>query len=515
MDKKAIKLLKIQSWQLWEYERLLSKKEAYLSAAFHEIRNPISSLINLLEGAKHFPVGSCESPDINGLYESSEKLLSIINNVLNDIKSDGFKITNQNTQFSLLKMMLEVESIFSPQFTVKNIQWVSDYSFSSQLVIQGKREQLIRILNNLIGNALKHTSCGTIGVRVRALAFSQGKVTLEFSIKDTGTGMESWHLEKLCNSFIQIENSSAEKMTNSTGLGLAICHQLIQGLGGKLNITSKIGQGSCFSFTIVVPAEKHTNAISSNNLPAATVLYPSTSSRKEKVLYVDDDFSNGQLMVQFLEKVGISCDLALKGSEALNLCRHLPRDYYTLILTDFFLPDMNGAELSLICKYFLQIQCPFICISGISPKELAKHQTEVGTDGTFQDFMEKPFSLPQLYRLISKHCNNTFVNGFCNTEFAAELTPEVDEFITKHRKKFKENYVASANEFFKLHENRDYDSLKKYAHYLKGLLGLLGFDDLLQIVNQIELEAEEAQDQNLVSEIQAFSEALKVTLSKI
>ncbi len=537
MDKKAIKLLQIQSWQLQEYERLLAKKDAYLSAAFHEIRNPINSLMNLIEGAKKSQSINQSQEDqssfLDGLYEASENLLSMINDVLDNMKVDARNTRGENQRFSLLRMMLELESIFIPQFSQKNIKWISDYSFSSQLFIQANKGQLIRILNNLIGNSLKYTSHGTIWVTIKALAFTQGKVTLEFSIKDTGKGIDSWHLEYLCDSFIQIEESGEDipltkDVKNSSGLGLTICKGLIQGMGGQLSISSKVGEGSCFSFAITVPGEKSTDSISLSHDSKEPVIPEKVSSLNMSVLYVDDDLTNGRLMVQVLEKAGISCDLATNGSEALKLCDYLPKNYYSMILTDFYLPDMTGSDFSLIIKYHFKILCPIICISGISINELESHHVRIGKEEKFQDFISKPFSIPQLYSIISKYYNDPFVDEFGQIEFAAELNPkmaelsshefaaqinpELKEFIEKHRKKFQENYSDSAEKFANLINREDFEGIKKYAHYLKGLLGLLKFDDLLRIVSNIEKQAAEKQGDLLLNEIQLYSEKLKVIL---
>ena len=319
-----------------EAEKATRAKSEFLANMSHEIRTPMNAIINLVKLSVDESDTQKQHYYLSQVIDSSELLLNIINDILDFSKIEAGKLTLDKKPFKLTKLLENLKNVFSLKAEEKGIElkFIQDKNLPDGLM--GDDLRLKQILINLISNAIKFTQKGFVNVDVKLLAQSEtGFALIKFSITDSGIGIAQEKLPQLFEAFIQAEDSTTRQFGGS-GLGLTISKRLVELLGGKLNASSKLYEGSCFYFqlpfqiTTELPIETH-----------AASIEKTVEIKGKYLLIVEDNKINRLVLKIILEQEGILFDMACNGQEALDC---LEKRCYDAVLMDVQMPVLNGID---------------------------------------------------------------------------------------------------------------------------------------------------------------------------
>ncbi len=320
-----------------QLEKSLKVKEQFLANMSHEIRTPMNAILGftkLLLKSEH----SVENKQyLNAIETSGDNLLVIINDILDFSKLESGKITFENIKFKLFELINMLVELMRPKATEKNIKLLVEIDENIPKSVVGDPTRLNQILINLVGNAIKFTNTGEVKIMVSLINQIEDKIELTFGVQDTGIGIGQENLERIFDSFTQEANDTARKY-GGTGLGLSITKQLVELQGGKIAVTSKVNEGSLFTFTLSFKQAIQSESKSTSVLCSYKDKFP---LKGLKVLLVEDNFFNQMLATKILENWFCEVIIAENGIIALE---KVEAHDFDIILMDIQLPEMDGYE---------------------------------------------------------------------------------------------------------------------------------------------------------------------------
>jgi CheY-like chemotaxis protein len=317
---------------------------------------------------------------------SGDALIVLINDILDLAKVDAGKMTFEQVPFKMALSISAMLHLFETKIQEKNLELVKEYDNKIPEVLVGDPVRLHQIILNLVSNAVKFTNKGKITVGVRLLEEDNVKATIEFSVTDTGIGIEGNKLEKIFENFQQA-SSGTSRLYGGTGLGLAIVKQLVEPQGGSISVKSKVGEGTTFSFVLNFQKTK-------DEAESETEVVEQDAEIKDiKVLVVEDIALNQLLMKTLLDDYGFQRDIAANGKIAIE---KLNAKSYDIILMDLQMPEMNGFEATEYIRNKLNSKIPIIALTAdVTTVDLAKCKA-VGMN----DYIAKPVDEKLLYSKI-------------------------------------------------------------------------------------------------------------------
>ena len=361
-------------------EQANKAKTAFLSNMSHEIRTPMNAIIGLDSIALNEP----ELPDKTREYlekigTSANHLLSLINDILDMSRIESGRMGLKNERFSFSKLLEQINTIFSGQCHGKGLQYHCRINGHLDDYYIGDNTKLRQVLINILGNAVKFTpEGGSVDFSVERTAQFDGKSTLRFVIRDTGVGMSREYLPHIFDAFSQEESSSTSKY-GSTGLGMAITKSILDMMNSQIEVESEKGAGTAFTVTVtLLDAEQETEESD------AIEFIPGELN----VLVVDDDPIACDHAKLILEKVGIACETAASGAEAVEMIRlhHARRSAYGLILVDWKMPDMDGIETTRQIRAIAGNDSAIVILTAYRWDEVYEEAIAAGVDS----FLPKP-----------------------------------------------------------------------------------------------------------------------------
>ncbi len=311
-------------------------KGEFAANVSHELRTPLNGVLGMLELLNDMGLNEKQSEYIEIASGSAESLLSLIDNILDFSKIDSGKLSLEHIEFDLPDLLEEIVLLLSTQAQQKDIDlaYIIDPEIPEKIL--GDSGRLRQVLINLVGNALKFTERGEVGIEVKLKQIDGYQVSLHFEVFDTGIGMSQEAQDRIFEAFSQADGSITRKY-GGTGLGLAISRQLVNLMGGKIGVNSQLGKGSSFWFELVV----------SGSDQKVVPSLPALQSDNLQVLLVDDSQLNRRYLGQILDTVSVNYDTASDGSLALEKLRLAVAsgNPYQLVLLDEVMPGMKGSDL--------------------------------------------------------------------------------------------------------------------------------------------------------------------------
>ena len=371
-------------------ESAVRAKQQFLSNMSHEIRTPMNAIIGFTKVLLKTDMSARQREYLSAIKTSGDALIVLINDILDLAKVDSGKMTFEQTPFKLALSISAMLHLFETKIREKNLELVKEYDNNIPEVLVGDPVRLHQIILNLVSNAVKFTSKGKITVSVRLLSEDAKTANIEFSISDTGIGIEKNKIGKIFENFQQA-TSGTSRVFGGTGLGLAIVKHLVEAQDGSIDVTSKIGEGSTFSFAL--------NFIKTNAQAEAETELIDLELKEEfkniKVLVVEDIPLNQLLMKTLLDEFEFETIIAANGKIAVEKLEAEPFD---IILMDLQMPVMNGFEATDYIRKKMNSKIPIMALTAdVTTVDLEKCKA-VGMN----DYISKPVDERILYAKILK-----------------------------------------------------------------------------------------------------------------
>jgi len=367
-------------------EDAVKSKQQFLSNMSHEIRTPMNAIIGFTKVLLKTDLKAKQKEYLNAIKMSGEALTVLINDILDLAKVDAGKMTFEQTPFRMDTSISAMIHLFETKIQEKNLQLSKEYDNKIPTVLVGDPIRLHQIIINLVSNAVKFTNNGKITVSAHLLNEDEEKATIEFSVTDTGIGIEKSKIEHIFENFQQASSETA-RLYGGTGLGLAIAKQLVESQGGTITVKSQFNKGSTFSFILsFLKLKAETELIQE-------IVELDLEVKNKKVLVVEDIALNQLLMKTLLDDFGFELDIADNGKIAIE---KLTNESYDIILMDLHMPEMNGFEATEYIRKKLNSQIPIIALTAdVTTADLQKCKA-LGMN----DYISKPLDEKLLYSKI-------------------------------------------------------------------------------------------------------------------
>lgn len=455
-------------------ENAVKSKQQFLSNMSHEIRTPLNSIIGFTKIILKTDLTEKQRKYLTAIKISGDTLIVLVNDILDLAKVDAGKMIFEKAPFRLSLSISAMLHLFEAKIQEKNLQLEVQYDVNIPEVLEGDSTRLHQIIINLVSNAIKFTSKGKITVSVRKLFEDHENVTVEFSIGDTGIGIEKGDMDMIFENFQQAHTTTSKKF-GGTGLGLAIVKKLVETQGGSIQVQSEVGKGSVFSF--VLNFKKTTKEVDYQD---DIIEFVENDFKNSKVLIVEDVEFNQLLVKGLLDEFGFVSHVATNGKRAIE---KLEKETYDVILMDLQMPEMDGFQTTTYIRDVLRLKIPIIALTAdVSTVDIEKCR-EAGMD----DYISKPINEQILYnKIVAQIKKNIPLNEENVMEQALNMESVYVNFdflqkITNSNSKLSNELIAvflkQTPPLVKIMEdcliNKDYEKLKAAVHRIVPSLSLI------------------------------------------
>jgi len=373
-------------------EAASKSKSQFLANMSHELRTPMNGVIGMADLLLMGDLTPKQRKSVETISHSAGALLNVLNDILDFSKIEAGKLDLAVSCFDLREEVEELTSLFAQPAYAKGLEITCSIDPEIQSAVYGDPGRVRQVLTNLIGNAIKFTESGEIKIKLSLISSKEDSMCIRFEVQDTGIGIPEEVHAKIFSSFAQADGTTTRKY-GGTGLGLAICKNLVELMGGQMGMNSSKGKGSLFWFTAQFGKQE--------SMPFLPGPHPMKDLR---ILVVDDNSTNREILIQYLGLWGAQGGSACGGQEALT---HLHgaagvNKPYDVAILDVMMPGMDGCELALKIKADPKIsQTNLIMLTSVGMPAEADELKKAGV----RIFLNKPARQIHLYNAIIEATN--------------------------------------------------------------------------------------------------------------
>lgn len=365
-------------------------KSEFLAVMTHELRTPMNGVLGMLQLLQGTQLSKEQNEYVDVAINSGDHLLGLINDILDFSKIEQGRIDLDEQYFDLIESLKSLCDSFTPIAQKKGLQFNAHFMTHTNLWVKTDQTRLKQVLLNLMGNAVKFTDTGSINLSLQDMSIEGDEVDLAIVVQDTGKGINQEHLSRIFDAFQQ-EDASISRQYGGTGLGLAISKQLVEKMGGELDVQSEKDRGSTFICRFRWPVNIASEHAETNQESAKQ------ESFNGRVLLVEDNDVNQKVAMKMLNNLGVNVDLAEDGEVAVQRCQE---NTYDLVLMDLQMPNMDGYEATKIIRSEpgSNRHVPIIALTANAFYDVKTQCMQAG----MSDFLAKPYKKATLMQVLSR-----------------------------------------------------------------------------------------------------------------
>ncbi|WP_048825908.1 PAS domain S-box protein [Hymenobacter sp. DG25B] len=468
-------------------EESTRSKELFLANMSHEIRTPLNAILGMGQLLAKTPLNQEQQNYLRAIASSGENLLVIINDILDLSKIGASQLSIESIGFTMDHLLRQVQKSLHFKAEEKGLLFLTSVDARLPEVLLGDPYRLTQVLLNLAGNAIKFTEKGQVTITCELLAKQPGQVEIQFTVSDTGIGIDPEYLADIFKEFSQ-EDTSVTRKFGGTGLGLSISRSLVRLMGGEIQIESQKYHGTRSQFTLVLPVG------TARDLPEKIEATPESREilRDKHILLVEDNAFNRQIAKGLLSNAGMQITEAENGAIAVELAR---QHVFDVILMDVQMPVMNGLEATQFLRQQLVLTTPVIALTA----NAIKGEREKCLQAGMNDYLTKPFQEDELFKIIGAWLtgkagqeNALAVSRqpeeppFYNLEIIQKIGQGDQSFVLLMLESFIESAQEAIEELTTARQHQDVQVLRASAHKLKPSLEHVQVHRILPLVLQLD-----------------------------
>ncbi|MBL8250136.1 MAG: response regulator, partial [Candidatus Competibacter sp.] len=386
-----------------EAQRASRAKSDFVSRMSHELRTPMNAILGFAQLLDREPLTPVQRDYSQRIHTAGQHLLNLIGEVLDLAKIEAGRLVLERIPFNLKGTAEEVAAVTLKRAQAKGVAVRVDIASDLADQVQGDPTRVRQVLINLLDNAVKFTERGEVGLRVKADAEPDSVL---FQVWDTGIGMDGEGIQKLFKPFTQADQSTTRKY-GGTGLGLAICKDLVEAMGGALQVESRPGQGTRFWFSLPLEPAEPTPALAAREAPIERPAGASAeegrtgpgAARSRHVLLVEDNEVNQLVASSMLAVIGATYEIAGNGLEALE---RFQQRRYDLVLMDVEMPVMDGHTAAReIRRWERERGAASTPVIAMTANAMAEDRARCAASG-MDDYLAKPYEMAALVAIVQR-----------------------------------------------------------------------------------------------------------------